>query len=56
MVLLIVMTALVLAFAAGIVAYTGSHSVMTALAWGGGSFALVVTAGPPLTRMWVHGP
>ncbi|MEV7738890.1 hypothetical protein AB0O75_43750 [Streptomyces sp. NPDC088921] len=56
MVLLIMMTALALALIAGIVAYAVSNALTTALAWGGSTFAFVIAAGPPLVKMWRHGP
>jgi hypothetical protein len=56
MVLLIIMTALALALIAGIVAYAVSNALTTTLAWGGSTFAFVIAAGPPLVKMWRHGP
>jgi hypothetical protein len=50
------LAALSLAFAAGIVSYAGAHALMTAIAWGGGTFAFVMTAGPQVIKLWVSGP
>ncbi len=49
-------TALALALGVGIVAYAASRDVMAAMGWGGGSFAFVLTVGPPLVKLWVQGP
>ncbi|BCM71251.1 hypothetical protein EASAB2608_06585 [Streptomyces sp. EAS-AB2608] len=52
----LLLAALCLAFMAGIVSYAGTHELMTAIGWGGATFAFAITAGPPVIKLWVSGP
>ncbi|MFJ6393917.1 hypothetical protein ACIQJT_40800 [Streptomyces sp. NPDC091972] len=56
MVTAIVLTALALALIAGIAGYVLSHTLMTAVVWGGSVFVSVAFGVPSLVKMWFHGP
>ncbi|MFF7566631.1 hypothetical protein ACFZB4_42580 [Streptomyces pseudovenezuelae] len=56
MVIAIVLTALALALIAGIAGYVLSHTLMTAVVWGGSVFVSVAFGVPSLVKMWFHGP
>lgn len=55
-VVVLFLLALIAAFAAGITSFVGAHNLMMALTWGACTFAFVITAGPPVIKLWVSGP